>query len=61
VALTLLVLMWSTRDAPGADRGLVLSCGRVLPHRVAHRLSVIASTFSMDLRSRAGPGASSQR
>src|SRR4051812_16234132 len=46
VALTLLVLMWVLATHPERIGGLVLSCGRVLPQRIAHRLSVIASTFS---------------
>jgi hypothetical protein len=56
VALTLLVLMWVLATHPERIGGLVLSAGRVLPHRIAHRLSIIASTFSSGFAIARRPG-----
>ncbi len=45
-AVTLLIVMWVLATHPERIGGFVFSAARVLPHRLAHKLSQVASTFS---------------
>ena len=46
LAVALLAIMWVLATHPERIGGFVLTAGRLLPHRLAHRLSDLARTFS---------------